>query len=483
MKRLAVARLWHEGNSFSPVATMAGDFHSREWVVGAGAVAFYRGSATEIGAVVDFIAERADWDAVYLRCAAASPAGPLVEGLYQSIRDEIVEGLAGGPWDAVYLSLHGAMLAAGVANPERDLLAAVRDAIGDAPLGVSFDLHANLDPAVADPVDVAVGYKTYPHTDIDETAAKTLRLLADAVAGKTRPACAIAKAGCVLPSFNMRTAEGPMAEVAALARDLETREGLLDVSAFGGFAYGDVPYAGAAALALADGDVEAARIAAAEVAAAIAERRGQFFITLPTPAEGIARALAEGPGTVAVLDPADNPLSGGVADTPGLFRALIESRPKVAAVFAFFHDPGVVGGAHRLGVGARMSCALGGRLTADFGPPVEVSATVERLTGGRFVNHGPMEANLPVDLGRTAVLNVAGVRVIVTEKCRAANDPAYFDLHGIDLAATRLLCVKAKNHFRAAFGPLCRAIIDVDAPGPACLDLSRLPFEHAPGAR
>ncbi len=33
----------------------------------------------------------------------------------------------------------------------------------------------------------------------------------------------------------------------------------------------------------------------------------------------------------------------------------------------------------------------------------------------------------------------------------------------------------------AAFGPLRRAIIDVDAPGPACLDLSLLPFEHAPG--
>ncbi|MFQ5467292.1 MAG: MlrC C-terminal domain-containing protein, partial [Kiloniellaceae bacterium] len=46
---------------------------------------------------------------------------------------------------------------------------------------------------------------------------------------------------------------------------------------------------------------------------------------------------------------------------------------------------------------------------------------------------------------------------------------------------TRLLCVKAKNHFRAAFAPLCRTLIDIDAPGPACLKLESLPFEHAPG--
>ena len=119
-------------------------------------------------------------------------------------------------------------------------------------------------------------------------------------------------------------------------------------------------------------------------------------------------------------------------------------------------------------------------MAADYGAPVAVAARIMRLTDGRFVNTGPMQTNLPVDLGRTAVLAVEGISVIVTEHAWAANDPAYFDLHGIDLAATRLLCVKAKNHFRAAFGPLCATIIDVDASGPACLDFTRLPFKNAP---
>ena len=49
---------------------------------------------------------------------------------------------------------------------------------------------------------------------------------------------------------------------------------------------------------------------------------------------------------------------------------------------------------------------------------------------------------------------------------------------GIDLKSLRLLCVKAKNHFRAAFASRCAAIIDCDTPGPACLDLTQLPFRH-----
>ncbi len=93
-----------------------------------------------------------------------------------------------------------------------------------------------------------------------------------------------------------------------------------------------------------------------------------------------------------------------------------------------------------------------------------------------------METNLPVALGRTALHDVQGVQVVVTETCQSPNDAGYFALHGIDLAATRLLCVKAKNHFRAAFGPLCRAILEVDAPGPAGFDLGRYPFRHAPQA-
>jgi microcystin degradation protein MlrC len=90
-----------------------------------------------------------------------------------------------------------------------------------------------------------------------------------------------------------------------------------------------------------------------------------------------------------------------------------------------------------------------------------------------------MEKGLEADLGPSAVLDVAGIEVVVTSRIGGANDPAFFAAQGIDLAATRLICVKAKNHFRAAFESRCVAIIDVDCPGPASADLAALPFRHA----
>ncbi len=122
-------------------------------------------------------------------------------------------------------------------------------------------------------------------------------------------------------------------------------------------------------------------------------------------------------------------------------------------------------------------------MSKDFGAPVQVAARVGRLTPGRFVNQGPMERGLPVDLGPTAVLDVRGIEVILTSACVSPNDPAYFALRGVDPARCALLCVKAKNHFRAAFAETFAAIHDVDTPGPAALDLVKLRFRRVAPAR
>ena len=212
-----------------------------------------------------------------------------------------------------------------------------------------------------------------------------------------------------------------------------------------------------------------------------------FQVRLPTAQQAIAQALASTrPGLIAITDPADNPLSGGAGDTPGLLRALLEARVAVPTLFASFADPAVVAAARRAGVGHAIDVTLGGRFGAHFGAGVRVRATVERLTDGTFRNTGPMQTGVERHCGGSVVLRVDEqpfVRIIVTEQVVPADDPGFFALHHIDLEAIRLLCVKAKNHFRAAFAERCSEIIDCDAPGPACLDLTQLPFRNVRVAR
>jgi microcystin degradation protein MlrC len=492
MPRLAVLRFAHEGNSFNPVVTGRPDFAREGWFTGEAARAAYRGTRSELGAVVDFLDARSEWQGVFLRCASAPPGGPVADDLIAAVIAEVSQGLAlQGPWDGVFVSLHGAMIGERRLAPDLDLLRAVRSAVGPAcAVAASFDLHANMATAIGEAADIVVGYKTYPHLDMFETAAKALGLLARALHGEIVPRSLIHSAAAVLPSHNMRTAAGPMAEIEALAAELAERDGLLDVTPFGGFAYADVPQAGASAAVCYNArrlDGAAAATTARALAEAIRQRRAAFRPELPTAADGLRRALAEARyGPVAVLEPADNPLSGGTGDAPGLFRALLEARPEGPCVFAFFCDPRLAKQAGAAGRGALLGPGLGGRLTAAFGPPVAVTARVERLTDGRFVNDGPMWTGHKVDLGATAVLRVVDAPelwVIVTSAAVAPNDPAYFRLHGIEPAEARLLCVKAKNHFRAAFAGSFRAIIDVDTPGPATVDLDALPFTRVPKER
>jgi microcystin degradation protein MlrC len=471
--RIAIARLWHEGNSFTPVLTRPANFREREWHTGGEVPEFYRGTRTEIGAAVDFFAGHRALTPIYLRCAAAGPGGPVDEAdLHQIVRD-IVDGVREANADGLYLSLHGALIGSLTLRADLELITAVRRALGERPLAVSFDLHANLDPQIARLADIVVGYKTHPHVDMYETGWKALDLLHRALRREIRPAVAVVKARTVLPSFNMRTAAGPMAEIEALAA-ARTGGTVLDVTPFGGFAYGDSPCAGAAVSVTADGDHEAAQAVANELAGEMYSRRDRFAVRLPSPEQAL-RELRRTGTPAAIVEPSDNPLSGGVGDTTGLLRAVLEA--EMPAVFAFFWDPEL---AARCAQGDRLRVSLGGRLSPTWGPPIELDAQVERITDGRFRNAGPMERGLEVNLGRTAVLRARSVRLIVTSACLAPNDPEYFRLHGIDVAAAGLVCAKAKNHFRAAFAEVFDPIVEVDTPGPAAADLHALPFRYLP---
>jgi len=480
MPRIAVARLWFEGNSFTPGVTPLDAFHAREWLAGADDLARMAGTATELGGLHAFLADHPDWNATLIRAASAQPGGPMARDAFAAWLDEVLPALRqGAPWDGVYLSLHGACVAEDDPEADLTLLRAVREAIGPTPLVASFDFHANMAEEIAVLLDGASVYRSYPHTDMAETATRALRLLERVMRGE-RLHGAIEKLPVVLHSFHMRSEGGPMAEVWRAADAME-RATVLEAAPFGGFAWGDSPHAGPCGMAWAT-DAAAARNAAARIAEAIAARRARFAVALPTPQVALAEALAAPPGLVALLDPADNPLSGGVADTPGLLRALLEAGPPVPTVLAFLHDPVTVAQARAAGQGASACFELCARATDAFGPPIAWNATVERLTDGRFVNEGPMERGTKVDLGPSCVLRAGDLRVVVTFRKEAAVDPGFFALHGIDLGATRILANKAKNHFRAAFAQRCAAIVECDCPGPAALDLAALPFRHVPRA-
>jgi RimJ/RimL family protein N-acetyltransferase len=145
-------------------------------------------------------------------------------------------------------------------------------------------------------------------------------------------------------------------------------------------------------------------------------------------------------------------------------------------VVACLWDPAAVQACVRAGVGQRLTLAVGGRTDDRHGAPLTVSGTVRTLSDGRFVHKGPMLTGLPGRLGPTAVLDLDGIKLILISHRWQTLDPEMIRFVGIDPLAEKILAVKSTIHYRAAFEPIAREIIEVDAPGLSSSNLGRFAF-------
>ena len=143
------------------------------------------------------------------------------------------------------------------------------------------------------------------------------------------------------------------------------------------------------------------------------------------------------------------------------------------------YDPGTVRQALKAGVGARIDVALGGHTDPSLGAPVQATAEGMHLSDGNFRNDGPMNAGVQVALGPTAVLRLGGsggIDVVTTSIRMHTIDLQVFLSQGIDPLRRNVLVVKSSQHFRAAFEPIARQVMLIDAGGLCSTDASRFTY-------
>ena len=466
----------HETNTFSTVPTDLDAFRAQTYVVGDEIPNAFEGTRTPIGGFMDIIRERGD-TAVFTVAAHATPSGLVTSDAYETISGQILEGASANPdADGILLSLHGAMVAEGIDDGEGHLLARIRKATGpDLPIVVVLDLHSHITEAMVNGASMLIGYRKYPHTDTYERGVEAARTIARMVSGQVRPMHALNKPAMIPVCGACHTQGGLYKELWDEALRPDRAEGILSTSLFAGFSYADVPDMGFAALVYTDGDASLAQAEADRLADMAWDRRREFLYT-PTPvADAVARALSVKGRPVVMADIADNPGGGGSNDSVEILRELLRQGAVDGAIAAIY-DPDVVTQAVDAGVDARISASLGAKTDALHGAPVRIEGRVQLLFDGRFQYQGPMTHGAWGSLGKSAVLNVDGIRVIVASKRVQSRDPEIFRAAGISPEDTRILVVKSAVHFRAAFEPMAAEVIVADGPGLTSLDLSQFPF-------
>jgi len=476
--RLFLAMLSHETNTFSNVPTDRAQFEARDLRYGGEIVETFRGTGTCLGGMIA-AAERLGATLVPSVAAAASPAGRVTRDVYEHVKQRMLADLrTAGRLDGVLLDLHGAMVPEGIDDGEGDIIAAVRQAVGPGvPIAVTLDFHGNLGRDMIDKADLLHGYKTYPHVDMAEHGAEATERLAQVIAGRIRPTAAWRKPPLLPPLGRQGTTRGPMRRLYDLADEMEKDPKVISVSIFAGFPYADIPDAGLGVYVVTDDDPALAERLAARLERVAWEHRHEFIHTALPVKEAVARALVAPGGPIVLADMADNTGGGAAGDGTEILRELLAVGARGATV-ACIWDAAAVQRCIAAGVGARVSLEVGGKVDDRHGVPLPVTGIVRTLSDGRFVHRGPMMTGLPGRLGPTAVLDVSDVKVILITYRWQTLDPEMIRFVGIDPLREKILVVKSTIHYRAAFEPIAKEIIEVDAPGLSSSNLSRFEYRR-----
>lgn len=472
MTRIAIAGFQHETNTFAPGRAGVAEFQMADsWpalLTGSEVIDGTRGMNLPIAGFAAAAEATPGVQVVPILWCAAEPSGPVTDDAFATFAGRIVDGVRrAGSIDAVYLDLHGAMVTESLEDGEGVLLHRLRELVGPhLPVVVSLDLHANLTADMVRHASAICIYRTYPHLDMADTGARAFAAL-HAQLGGYRPAVAFRQVPYLVPLHAQHTGSDPARSLyAGLDRFADGASTHAELAL--GFTAADIADAGPAIVAYAASQSDADRMADAVLADMLAAE-SRFDCTLLSPDAAVARALAAPPGRpVVIADVQDNPGAGGSADTTGLLRALV-SQGATGAILGLMHDPALAEAAHRVGVGAVISGAMGGRSGVSGDEPFAGQFHVETLSDGHCRYTGEMYGGGVATLGRSAVLRViegnSDVRVVVTSIRNQCLDRAQFTHFGLRPEAARIVCVKSTAHFRADFEHLAQEVLLVEAPG------------------
>jgi len=371
----------------------------------------------------------------------AVPAGPLSQRATDAIRARLRAALHdAGPLDALFVSLHGAMVGEGGTAPEELFLADMREILGDGVLiAATIDLHAHLTQRFMDPLDILAAYRTNPHRDHATTGQRCGTMLLDALTGALRPTMAWRSLPMALGGGTTLDFASPMRGIFRWMKQVEKDPSVRYVSLCMVHMWLDEPHAGWATVVVTNGDQAKAEQLAEELAEKAWAVRHQLPPELPSAEEAIRQArearLRRRMGTICMSDASDMVGAGAPGDNTQLLRALIE-QGRGMRVYAPIRDEHVVDDVWERPVGSAVRVTLGGR--HDHSPALPVAGVLRS-------RHDTQS------FGRVVVLTVDHVEIVVTSGPPLAMKPSFYRDVGLRPSRADICVVKSLFPFRLYF--------------------------------
>lgn len=385
----------------------------------------------------------------------------------------IAELKAQGPFDGVYLAMHGAMAVRGIARPEAELARRVREVVGEKTVIVgTFDPHGNEDETFLNHADLAFAYKYYPHYDGHLQSERAARMLIRAIDGDYRPTHAVRTVPILSATVYQWTGQPPWSTLVQRCLTWEAREPDVFVNFFYGFPWADVPDAGMCFQVITNGDAELAQTVANDLADTAWRLRAEMFSATPIhpvdeAVKEAATALAEGRQPVVLADYSDR--SGNAT---WVLREVIE-QDLGGVVIATLRDDRVLTALaeSRAKAGDAFDREVGGYIDESAGKPVRVNGVLARVETD---DEGRVRS-AQVNFGRGNLLLLSPQLVQIV-------DPESLRTEGVEIEDFQVFAIKSRVHFRRGFDDngFAETILLTEPPGPfmGTVHLDALDYEN-----
>jgi microcystin degradation protein MlrC len=368
-----------------------------------------------------------------------SGSGWVTEEAFEHFVGRMIDGLKSGEkFDGVYLCVHGAMAARGIARPEAELARRVRAAVGEkARIAGTFDPHGNEDEEFLRHADMAFCVKYFPHYDSHLQGQRAARMLIRAIRGDYDPQTMTVRVPIISPTVLQWTGASPWMDLVQRALIWEAREPDAYVNVFFGFPWSDVLDVGMTIQAMTNGNAVLAKRIADDMAEWAWRRRKDLLSTtrIHGMAEGVKlaqEAIAAAATPVILADYSDR---SGYA-TWLLKEIVAQDLPDT--LIATVTDAEVVSRLKNAKAGDAFDAPVGGRFDESAGEPVRITGSVHSVI------ERAGETWIGVQFGRGNVL-------VITPYLEQIIEPSTLTSIGFDPAAFKVIAIKSRAHFRRGF--------------------------------
>jgi microcystin degradation protein MlrC len=399
-------------------------------------------------------------------------SGWVTEEAFEHFVGRMIAGLrAEGPFDGVYLCLHGAMAVRGVARPEAELARRAREVVGPkAFIAGTFDLHGNEDEAFLKSADMAFAVKYFPHYDGYLQGERAARTLVRAIRGDYKPTHVTLKVPIISPTVLQWTGASPWMDLMQRALTWEAREVDVYVNVFFGFPFADVPDVGMTIQVMTNGNAGLAGKIARDMADAAWRQREALLTStkvysVPDGVRLAKQAVAEAASPVVLADYSDR--SGSATF---LLKEII-AQDLSDVLIATIADADVTAKLKAQGAkaGDAFDMEIGGRVDESAGSPVRITGTIVKAVEG----HGQFWITISFGRGNLLVLSTYLVQIM---------EPSSLTPLGIDINAFDIFAIKSRVHFRRGFhdNGFAKTILLVEPTEPflGTVHLDALPYEN-----